>query len=432
MTRSRSWRAGTAAALRRTFASARSSRNFRLFLSGQFVSAIGTWMNFTASGWLVWRLTHSGAALGVNSALAFGPMLILGAWGGVLADRFNKRKILITTQSAYALLALVMATLIGTGAIELWMVYVLSVATGLVTAIDNPSRQSFYVEMVGEADLTNAVSLNSAAFTGARVIGPAIAGIVIAAAGMAWCFGLDSVSYLFVLGALVAMRPKELHAQRRTTRDRGHMVAGLKYVWTTDNLRRPLVVLAIMFICVFQWQVLLPLLSELTFNAGAREFGLMSTAAGIGAFIGAITTAHGHRDPGMRRLGLFACLVGASMLLVSVAPTLPLAMLTMVPVGFAAMCFMITGNTMLQTNAKPEARGRVMALYGIVFLGSTPFGAPLAGWLGQALGPRLEFALMGVLAIGVGAVVLTLRRRAQEAQTVEDVVAGGGPAIAAR
>ncbi len=432
MTRSRSWRAGTAAALRRTFASARSSRNFRLFLSGQFVSAIGTWMNFTASGWLVWRLTHSGAALGVNSALAFGPMLILGAWGGVLADRFNKRKILITTQSAYALLALVMATLIGTGAIELWMVYVLSVGTGLVTAIDNPSRQSFYVEMVGEAELTNAVSLNSAAFTGARVIGPAIAGIVIAAAGMAWCFGLDSVSYLFVLGALIAMRPKELHQQRRTTRDRGHMVAGLKYVWSTDDLRRPLIVLAVMFICVFQWQVLLPLLSELTFNAGAREFGLMSTAAGIGAFIGAITTAHGHRAPGMRRLGLFAGLVGVSMLLVSVAPTLPWAMLAMVPVGFAAMCFMITGNTMLQTNAKPEARGRVMALYGIVFLGSTPFGAPLAGWLGQALGPRLEFALMGVLAIGVGAVVLTLRRRAQETQTVEDVVTGGGPAIAAR
>ncbi|MFI5055866.1 MAG: MFS transporter [Actinomycetota bacterium] len=421
-----------AEALRRTFASARSSRNFRLFLSGQFVSAIGTWMNFTASGWLVWRLTHSGAALGVNSALAFGPMLILGAWGGVLADRFNKRKILITTQSAYALLALVMATLIGTGAIELWMVYVLSVATGLVTAIDNPSRQSFYVEMVGEAELTNAVSLNSAAFTGARVIGPAIAGIVIAAAGMAWCFGLDSVSYLFVLGALLAMRPKELHQQRRTTRDRGHMVAGLKYVWSTDDLRRPLIVLAVMFICVFQWQVLLPLLSELTFNAGAREFGLMSTAAGIGAFIGAITTAHGHRAPGMRRLGLFAGLVGVSMLLVSVAPTLPWAMLAMVPVGFAAMCFMITGNTMLQTNAKPEARGRVMALYGIVFLGSTPFGAPLAGWLGQALGPRLEFALMGLLAIGVGAVVLTLRRRAQEPTTIDDVVTSSGPAIAAR
>jgi len=421
-----------AEALRRTFASARSSRNFRLFLSGQFVSAIGTWMNFTASGWLVWRMTHSGAALGVNSALAFGPMLILGAFGGVLADRFNKRKILISTQSAYALLALVMATLIGTHVIELWMVYVLSVVTGLVTAIDNPTRQSFYVEMVGEAELTNAVSLNSAAFTGARVIGPAIAGIVIAAAGMAWCFGLDAVSYLFVLGALLAMRSRELHVQPRSTRERGNMKAGLQYVWRTDELRRPLIVLGLMFTLVFQWQVLLPLLSEVTFDAGAREFGLLSAAAGVGAFIGALTTAHGNRDPGMRRLGFFASLVGATMLLVSIAPTLPVAMLAMAPVGFAAMCFMITGNTLLQTNAMPQARGRVMGLYGIVFLGSTPFGAPIAGWLGQALGPRVEFALMGVVSIGIGAGVLALRRRAQALQPNEGEVAKNEPAIAVR
>ena len=412
--------------------SLRTYRNYRLYFIGQIVSYSGTFVQDTALPWLVLQRTHSPFDVGLLVFCRYGPFMVGGLYGGVIADRFDKRKILMWTQGAQAMLSLVLFALVASGAVELWMVYALSFISGVVLALDNPTRQSFYVEMVGEGDLTNAVSLNSAAFTGARVIGPAIAGIVIAAAGMAWCFGLDSVSYLFVLGALVAMRPKELHAQRRTTRDRGHMVSGLKYVWTTDNLRRPLVVLAVMFICVFQWQVLLPLLSELTFNAGAREFGLMSTAAGIGAFIGAITTAHGHRDPGMRRLGLFACLVGVSMLLVSVAPTLPLAMLTMVPVGFAAMCFMITGNTMLQTNAKPEARGRVMALYGIVFLGSTPFGAPLAGWLGQALGPRLEFALMGALAIGVGSVVLTLRRRAKEAQTVEDVVAAGGPAIAAR
>ena len=417
--------------LRRTFASARTSRNFRLFLSGQFVSAIGTWMNFTASGWLVWRLTHSGSALGINSALAFGPMLILGAWGGVLADRFNKRKILISTQSMYAVLALVMATLIGTHVIELWMVYTLSVLTGFVTAIDNPARQSFYVEMVGEAELTNAVSLNSAAFTGARVIGPAIAGIVIAAVGMAWCFGLDAVSYLFVLGALIAMRPRELHAQPRSTRDKGHLVAGIKYAWGTDELRRPLIVLAVMFIFVFQWQVLMPLLAEVTFHAGAREFGLLSAAAGVGAFVGAMTTANRNRDPSMQRMGMFAGLVGVTMLFVSVSPTLPVAMLAMAPVGFAAMCFMITGNTMLQRNAKPQARGRVMALYGIVFLGSTPFGAPLAGVLGQALGPRVEFALMGVVAIGVGAAVLGLRRRAQS-QPNEGDVAKNEPAIAVR
>jgi MFS family permease len=407
-------------ALQRTFVSARTSRNFRLFLSGQFVSAVGTWVNFTASGWLVWRLTHSGSALGINSALAFGPMLLIGAWGGVLADRFDKRRILLATQSSYAAVSLLLAGLIATDVIRLWMVFCLSVLFGIITAIDNPSRQSFYVEMVGEESLTNAISLNSAAFTGARVIGPAVAGIVIAAVGLAACFGLDAVSYLFVLGALVAMRPGELHRQPRSTRERGRMVAGIRYVWRTDALRRPLIVLAVMFTLVFQWQVLMPLLAEVAFNAGPREFGLLSAAAGVGAFIGAITTAHRNRDPRMLGMGAYAMLVGAAMLFVAVAPTLPLAMLAMVPVGFAAMCFMITGNTMLQINAAPQARGRVMALYGIVFLGSTPFGAPIAGWLGQTIGPRREFFVMGLIAIGVGAAVLALRARNRAADDAAD------------
>jgi MFS family permease len=417
-------------AFRQTFASARSNRNFRLFLSGQFVSAIGTWMNFTATGWLVWQITRSGSALGINSALQFGPVLLIGAFGGVLADRFNKRHILIVTQSCYAIVSIALATLVGTHVIELWMVFSLSILSGIITAIDNPSRQSFYVEMVGETSLTNAVSLNSAAFTGARVIGPAVAGLVIASAGMAWCFGLDAFSFLFVLGALIAMRPAELHAQPRTTREKGHLMAGFRYVWTTDELRRPLIVLAVMFTFVFNWQVLMPLLAEVTFHAGPREFGLLSAGAGVGAFIGAITTAHANRAPGVRRLATFCLLVGATMFLVAGAPTLVLAIVAMVPLGYAAMCFMITGNTLLQLNAKPQARGRVMALYGMVFLGSTPIGAPIAGWLGQVLGPRLEFAVMGVVALGVGAVVLTLRRRAAAIAEIE--VARGGSTIAAR
>jgi len=417
-------------AIKRTFSSARANRNFRLFLSGQFVSAIGTWMNFTATGWLVWQLTRSGSALGLNSALQFGPVLLLGAFGGVLADRFDKRRILICTQSAYATVSIALALLVGTHAIELWMVYGLSVLSGIITSIDNPSRQSFYVEMVGEASLTNAVSLNSAAFTGARVIGPAIAGLVIASAGMAWCFGLDAFSFLFVLGALIAMRPAELHEQPRTTRDRGHLVAGFRYVWTTSELRRPLVVLAVMFTLVFNWQVLLPLLAEVTFHAGPAEFGLLSAGAGVGAFIGAVTTAHGNRVPVMSRLASFCVIVGVTMFLVAVAPTLPLAIVAMVPLGYAAMCFMITGNTMLQLNARPQARGRVMALYGMVFLGSTPIGAPIAGWLGQELGPRLEFVLMGFVAIAVGAAVALLRRRARAVAELE--VPAGGSRIAAR
>ncbi len=213
---------------------------------------------------------------------------------------------------------------------------------------------------------------------------------------MTWCFGLDAVSYLFVLGrACSRCGPAELHAQPRTTRERGHIVAGLQYVWRTDDLRRPLIVLAVMFTFVFNWQVLMPLLAEVAFNAG-RE--------GVRAALGRGRRRRVRRRdddrarqprPGMGRLGVFSLLVGGSMMLVVLAPTLRFAMLAMVPLGYAAMCFMITGNTMLQLNAKPQARGRVMALYGIVFLGSTPIGAPIAGWLGEMLGPRVEFALMG-------------------------------------
>ena len=422
-------------AVRQTFSSARANRNFRLFLMGQFVSAIGTWMTFTATGWLVWQLTRSGSALGVNAALQFGPMLVIGAFGGVLADRFDKRKILIITQSLFAVVSVGLAVLVATDVITLWMVFTLSVVYGCITAIDNPSRQSFYVEMVGEDSLTNAVSLNSAAFTGARVIGPAIAGLVIAGAGMAWCFGLDAVSYLFVLGALIAMHPAEFHRQPRSTRDRGRLVAGLKYVWRTDELRRPLIVLAIMFTFVFNWQVLMPLLAEVSFNAGPREFGLLSAAAGIGSLIGAVTTAHANRHPGMGRLGVFSLLVGGSMVLVALAPTLNIAMLTMVPLGYTAMCFMINGNTMLQLNSAPQARGRVMALYGIVFLGSTPIGSPIAGWLGQVLGPRLEFALTGAIAAAIGVLVLAMRKRRSNTEVgpeVEPEPAPGAAAIPAR
>ena len=216
------------------------------------------------------------------------------------------------------------------------------------------------------------------------------------------------------------------------------MVAGLKYVWQTDELRRPLIVLAVMFTLVFNWQVLMPLLAEVSFNAGPKEFGLLSAAAGIGSLVGAVTTAHGNRRPGMGRLGVFSLLVGGSMVLVALAPTLGFAMLTMVPLGYAAMCFMITGNTMLQLNAKPQARGRVMALYGIVFLGSTPIGAPIAGWLGQLLGPRVEFALMGAVAGAIGVVVLWMRARrstaADEAAAAiaETEHAPGAAAIPAR
>ena len=407
------------AAIQRTFASVRSSRNFRLYLVGQLVSATGTWMNFTTMAWLVLQLTGSGTALGVSAALSFGPVLILGAFGGVLADRFDKRRILMWTQAAYAAVALTLSVLVFTDVVHLWMVFVLAAMFGIVTSIDMPARQSFYAEMVGEDVLTNAVSLNSAAFTGSRVLGPALAGILIATVGMATCFLIDGLSYLAVLAALLAMRPGELHRQARSTRERGHLVAGLRYAWRTDALRRPLLLMAVIFTVTFQWQVLVPLLAERGFGAGPREFGFLSAAAGVGSFAAAMRMANRNATPRMRVLASLAIAMGASMVVVAFMPTLGLATLAMIPVGFVAMAFIITGNTMLQVNARPEARGRVMALYGIVFLGSTPIGAPLAGWLGEHLGPRVEFVIAGAAAALAGVVVLWVRQRTAAAQVSE-------------
>jgi MFS family permease len=399
------------AAIGRTFSSVRTSRNFRLYLFGQTVSAIGTWMNFTASAWLVLQLTDSGTALGANVALYFLPVLLLGAYGGVLADRFDKRHILLITQAAYGIVALSLWALVASDLVELWMVYALSLASGVVTAIDNPSRQSFYVEMVGEEHVRNAVSLNSAAFTGSRVIGPAVAGALIATVGIATCFLIDGLSYAAVLVALVAMRPSEMHAQRRTTRERGHLAAGLRYVWSTDALRRPLLAMAVVFTVSFNFAVFVPLLAERTFGGDAGTFGVLSALAGIGSFVGAIVMASRVPEPGMRDLSLWAVAAGIGLALPGLAPTLWLAGLAMIPMGFTIMAFMITGNTMLQLTSRPEARGRVMALYGIVFLGSTPIGAPIAGVIGEHLGARAGFVLSGLVAGGLGVALLAARRR---------------------
>jgi MFS family permease len=400
------------AAVHRTFASARGSRNFRLYLIGQLVSATGTWMHFTAASWLVLQLSGSGTAIGVNAALQFGPLLLLAPWGGVIADRFDKRKILVATQVAFAVLALAMFALIAADAITLGMVYLLSLITGVVTSFDNPTRQSFYVEMVGEEGLTNAVSLNSAAFTGARIVGPAIAGLLITTLGIAWPFLIDGISYLAVIVALTSMRTQELIPQRRASRSGGQLVAGLRYVWSTPNLRRPLIVLAVIFTVSFQFMVLVPLLAERVFDGSAGTFGLLSAVAGAGSFAGAIVMANRAPRPSYLLLGSFGAAFGVGLLAIAVAPTLLAAVLIMVPLGFVTMAFMITGNTMLQMNARPEARGRVMALYGAVFLGSTPIGSPLVGWFAEHVGVRAGFVLTGVVAVATGAAVLWARRRA--------------------
>ena len=402
-------------AVHRTFHSLH-TRNFRLFFVGQAVSVTGTWMNATASAWLVLSLTNSGVALGINTALTFLPILVVGAWGGLMADRFDKRRILVGTQTVYAIVALTLFALVASDVARLWMVYALSLASGMVTALDNPTRQSFYMELVGENDVTNAVSLNSAVFTGTRIVGPALAGVLIAVAHTtAVCFLVDGISYIAVIFALLAMRPHDLHGRERD-RSRGSVREGFRYVWHSPDLRRPLILMAVVFTFSFNFSVLVPLLAKQTFGGDAATFGLMSALAGIGSFIAALFMANraGTRTaapPGIRRLAIFALAAGAALTLTAFAPTLRLAYLSMVPLGLTVMLFIITANSMMQLASKPAFRGRVMALYGMVFLGSTPIGSLIAGAVGERLSPRAGFLMGAAAALTVGAVALWWRSR---------------------
>jgi MFS family permease len=393
-------------AVHRTFHSLH-TRNFRLYFIGQVVSVTGTWLNATASAWLVLRLSDSGFALGLNTALTFLPILLVGAFGGMLADRYDKRKILISTQAVYAILALTLFVLAATDVAQLWMVYALSLAAGLVTALDNPTRQSFYMELVPEDDLTNAVSLNSAVFMGARIVGASAAALVIATIGLANCFLIDAVSYIAVIGALLAMRTKDLHGREtKKAREPGSVREGFRYVWNTPELRRPLVLMTIVFTFAFNWSVLLPLLAKRTFGGNAATFGVMSALTGLGALAAALIMANRSGSaspaPDFRRLSIWSIASGAALLAIAFVPTLDLAFVAMIPLGLTVMMFIISANSMLQLRSLPEFRGRVMALYGMVFLGSTPIGAIITGLLAQHMGARAGFILGGTVALGAG------------------------------
>jgi MFS family permease len=413
-------------AVHRTFHSVGHSRNFRLFFAGQAVSVTGTWMQMVAAAWLVLRLTRSGVALGIDTALAFGPMLVLGSLGGVLADRYDKRRILLGTQVAFGALALALWAIVAADVVELWMVYVLSLLQGIVTSIDQPTRQSFFAEMVEPRDLTNAVSLNGAVMTGTRIVGPALAGALIAGVGMQWCFLVNGVSYLAVIGALLAMRTHELRPQR-APREAGAVREGLRYVWRTGELRRSVVLMSVLYLFSFNYSVLMPLFAERTFDGDAGTLGLLLSVAGVGSLAGALVMA-GRPRSGERPLALAAVGVGVVTTLVAFAPSLGVAVASMLPLGVASIVFFVTANSTLQLGSRPDMRGRVMALYGIVFLGTTPIAAPIAGWVGQHLGARVGFAGGGLIALATSVIGLWLLERRGSPATAGNE---GRPAVAA-
>ncbi len=406
-------------------------RNFRLFVIGQLLSGTGTWMQSVAAPWLVLQLTHSGVALGFDAALQFLPILLFGAWGGVFADRFDNRRLLIWTQVAFAVPALTLWILVGTGIVQVWMVYVASFVSGCVTAVDMPTRQSFYLDMVGRDQLTNAMSLNTATFTAARIVGPAIAGVLIAVIGVGPIFLINAISYLAVVWALTAMDPGKLEHRERLERKPGQIREGIRYVWHTPELRLPMLVMAVVFLFAYNFPVLLPLLARRTFHGGAGTYGTMLALFGVGSLVGSLTMASRATTPNTPRLALFAVAFGATTLAIGLAPTLPVAWVVMLLAGAAGIAFAIVGNSTMQLTSSAEMRGRVMALYTVVFLGSTPIGGPIFGWIGQHLGPRAGLVLGGAVAAITGLVALaaisgrlpvrTSRRRRMTAPVGESI-----------
>lgn len=390
--------------LSRTFSSLQ-SRNYRIFFAGQIVSVSGTWMQGVAQAWLVLQLTGSGTMLGLTTALQFVPMLLFGAWGGVLADRFDKRRVLLGTQTAAALLALTLGVLTATGVVVLWHVLVLAFAFGVIVALDNPTRQSFMHEMVGPDHLPNAVTLNSVVVNAARVLGPSAAGFLIASVGTAVCFLFNAGSYLAVIAALALMRPADLHRDLAAVRSTPRLREGLRYVWADRNLRVPLIVMAVVGALAYEFQIVLPLLARFTFDGDARLFGTMTGLMGAGAVVGGLATAS-RKAPSPRSLVGATFVFGAAILALAASPALPLTIVLLVVTGAASIVFIATVNASLQLGAVTAMRGRVMALWGVAFMGTTPVGGPIAGWVGETFGARWALAMGGVATLLAGVYAL--------------------------
>ncbi len=405
---------------RRTFSSL-NVPNYRLYFFGQIVSMSGTWIQSVAQMWLVYQLTNSGFALGVVTALQFMPVLLAGMWGGIVADRFDKRKILIATQGAAALLAALLGVLTALDAVQLWMIYLLAVALGVVSVIEVPTRQSFVIEMVGEDQLSNAVGLNSTVFTSARVIGPAIAGVLIAGVGIAWCFFLNAISFTAVIASLTRMNAAELHRGAPVERAKGQLREGLLYVWSTPILRTSLLMMAIIGTIAFNFRILLPVMAEKEFGGGAGTYGALSAVMGIGTVLGALFAAS-RAQPTRKTLIYSAMAYGVLILIAGIAPTLSLEMIALIPMGAAGIAFVATANSTLQLNAKESMRGRVMALYSVVFLGSTPIGSPIVGWIGETFGVRAGFFISGFACLLASAYAVDVVRKERLARAEDTAV----------
>lgn len=396
-----------------TFASLR-IRNFRLFFIGQAISLTGTWMQNVAQAWLVLQITGSGSVLGLAWALQFAPVLLLGPYSGVIVDRFSKKKLLYATQIAAAILCLLMWILVVTGSVSLWMVYILALGLGIISAIDYPARQTFVYELVGDKGMTNAVSLSTAERYLARVLGPAVAAVIIAVFGIAACFLLNAISFSAVIITLYMMRNSDLMPVPKVMHIRGQFRAGAAYVWKKPLLRYILIMMGIAGALTYEFSVNLPLLAQKTFRGDASTLAYLTSAMGIGSIIGGILIAQRTKATG-KMLSLSAFFFGISVIIASVMPTLAFTMLALLIAGYFSVNFISLSNIILQFESKPEMRGRVMAYWTTAYMGSTVVGAPIIGWIGETFSPRVSLGFSGLSAIAaafIGLYTLTgVKRR---------------------
>lgn len=394
---------------RQTFASL-ANPNYRKYYSGQAISLVGTWMQTVAQSWLVLELTGSGTKIGVVVALQTLPVLLLGPYGGVVADRLDKRKLMIGLQSMMGVLALVLGLLSITHVVQLWHVYLLAFLLGLNNCFENPARQSFVLEMVGPKDLRNAVSLNSVLVNAARAVGPAVAGIIISTGGVGICFLLNALSFVAVVTSLATLDTSTLQRSTPATRAKGQLREGLRYVRGNPRLAIPLLMMAIVGCLAYEFSVTLPVLAKQTFGGQASTYGFMTAAMGAGAVLGGLYVA-ARGQTGVRSLVNSAAVFAVVIAGAALAPTLWLELLALGLVGAVSVGFLSKGNSTLQLAASPQMRGRVMALWAVAFLGSTPIGGPIAGWISESFGGRAGLGL-GALACAIAAGLggLSLRR----------------------
>ncbi len=396
----------TSGRLERTFATLR-VRNFRLYFGGQFLSVAGTWMQRIAQSWLVLELTGSGTAVGGVVSLQFLPILVISPMAGVLADRMDKRRLLYVTQSMAGLMAGSLGALVLFDVVELWMVYSLAFALGIVSAFDNPTRRAFIIEMVGRDSLTNAVGLNSVLVNGGRVLGPAVGGLLIVWVGLGVCFLLNAVSYLSLIIALARMRPEELERPPRAEPGRAPLREGFRYARDTPTVRVLLIVLAATSIFAYEYEVVLPLLARFTFGGDADTFGVMFAATALGAVLGGLHFANRTELDG-DSLVKQALAYATALLLAGISPSLWIAICAFIIVGATGASMLGAADSMLQLATRPDMQGRVVALRSMAFLGSRPLGAVVVGWVGENVGPRYSLVLGSVAMV---AIAVWARRR---------------------